>query len=58
MRAARGRWPRPGGGLDLWIDEGLGGRVVWFSPLDAATGTRLERLAALQPEQSPITAVA
>lgn len=42
----------------LWIDEGLGGRVVWFSPLDAATGTRLERLAALQPEQSPITAVA
>jgi len=42
----------------LWIDEGLGSRVVWFSPRDAATATRLERLAAESPHEALISAVA
>lgn len=42
----------------LWIDEGLGSRVVWFSPRDAATAARLERLAAESPHEALISAVA
>lgn len=42
----------------LWIDEGLGSRIVWFSPRDAATAARLERLAAEKPEEALISAVA
>lgn len=42
----------------LWIDEGLGSRIVWFSPRDAETAARLERLAAEKPEEALISAVA
>ena len=42
----------------LRIDEGLGSRIVWFSPRDAATAARLERLAAEKPEAALISAVA
>jgi len=42
----------------LWIDESLGSRVVWFWPADAASATRLERLAAVQADDAPISAVA
>jgi len=42
----------------LWIDEGLGSRVVWFAPTDALTAARLDRLAALQPGEAPVSAVA
>lgn len=42
----------------LWTDEGLGSRVVWFAPADAATASRLERLAAWNPEEAAVSAVA
>ncbi|MDF2991744.1 MAG: putative transcriptional regulator [Microbacterium sp.] len=42
----------------LWIGEGLDARVVWFAPTDALTAARLERLAALQPDEAPVSAVA
>lgn len=42
----------------MWVDESLGSRVVWFSPRDAATAARLERLAAEHPDQALISAVA
>ncbi|WP_136585226.1 helix-turn-helix transcriptional regulator [Microbacterium hydrothermale] len=42
----------------LWIDEGLGSRVVWFSPRDAATAARLERLAAESPAESAVSTAA
>ena len=42
----------------LWIDEGLGSRVVWFSPRDAATAARLERLVTDKPDDALISAVA
>ncbi|WZH35908.1 MAG: helix-turn-helix transcriptional regulator [Microbacterium enclense] len=42
----------------LWIGEGLDARVVWFAPTDAMTAARLERLAALQPDEAPVSAVA
>ncbi|MFJ4160067.1 helix-turn-helix transcriptional regulator [Microbacterium testaceum] len=42
----------------LWIDDGLGSRVVWFSPRDAETAARLERLAAEKPAEALISAVA
>ena len=42
----------------LWIDEGLGSRVVWFSPRDAATAARLERLVTDRPDEAVISAVA
>ncbi|BAJ75955.1 predicted transcriptional regulator [Microbacterium testaceum StLB037] len=42
----------------LWIDEGLGSRVVWFAPRDDATAARLERLAAESPDEALISAVA
>ncbi|WP_156495983.1 helix-turn-helix transcriptional regulator [Microbacterium sp. T32] len=41
-----------------WVDESLGSRVVWFSPRDAATAARLERLASEHPDQALISAVA
>ncbi|MDQ1137156.1 transcriptional regulator with XRE-family HTH domain [Microbacterium sp. SORGH_AS 1204] len=42
----------------LWIDDGLGSRVVWFAPRDAVTGARLEQLAAERSEEALISAVA
>lgn len=42
----------------LWIDEGLGSRVVWFSPRDAATAARLERLVTDKPDDALISAIA
>lgn len=42
----------------LWIDEALGSRVVWFSPRDAATAERLERLAAERPSEALVSAAA
>lgn len=42
----------------LWTDETLGARVVWFSPRDAATAGRLERLAAESPAEALVSAAA
>ena len=42
----------------LWLDDALGSRVVWFSPRDAATADRLERLAAERPDEALVSAVA